>query len=187
MSANILNFLQELQKPSNKHLSPVIRSQIQDNSKPRALVEPVLVSSGKYSVKPIKGASSLSTQNNRQSMRKVKTLSGGHEPVINALNKELLGGESYPILTTALGIAAGAISGGGALLFTLATTGLSLANTASKVLARPGDEIWHIEEIGKNGTKAVYVSSFFIVDPYRKQAPTKGWLIHEEREEVTLS
>jgi len=72
-------------------------------------------------------------------------------------------------------------------LFTLATTGLSLANTTSKVLARPGDEIWHIEEIGKEGNKAIYLSAFSIVDPYRKQAPNKGWLIHEEREELVLS
>lgn len=99
----------------------------------------------------------------------------------------MLGGESYPILTTALGIASGVVSGGAGLIFTLATTGLALANTTTKVLARPNDEIWHIEEIGKIGNKAVYVSAFFIVDPFRKQSTSKGWLIHEEREELTLS
>ena len=54
-------------------------------------------------------------------------------------------------------------------------------------VARLDDEIWHIEEIGKEGNKAVYLSAFFIVDPYRKQALSKGWLIHEEREELILS
>jgi len=106
---------------------------------------------------------------------------------MKALNHELLGGDSYPVLTTALGIAGGVVSGGGSILFSVALTGLSLAQKASKVLARQGDEIWHIEEIGKDGKKAIYVSSFFIVDPYRKTSKSKGWLIHEERHELTLS
>jgi len=161
-------------------------SSLQDHSKPRALVETVMVANGKFAVKPVNGATSLTSPGNRQSRRKVSTLSTGTEHVVNKLNRELLGGESYPILTTALGIATGMVSGGASLLFTLATTGLSLARTTSKVLARPGDEIWHIEEIGKAGNKAIYVSAFFIVDPYRKQAPGKGWLIHEEREELVL-
>ncbi len=105
----------------------------------------------------------------------------------NKLNNELLGGESYPVLTATLDIATGVVSGGAGLLFTLATTGLTLANTTSRVLARTGDEIWHIEEIGKVGNKATYVSAFFIVDPFRKQTPGKGWLLHEEREEIILS
>jgi hypothetical protein len=187
MSSNIISQLQELQKKSNKKLNPTIISTLQDHAKPRALVEATLVSSGKFAIKPVKGTSSLSTINNRFSRRKVSTLQVSSIHALNKLNKELLGGESYPVLTTALGIAGGVISGGASLLFTLATTGLSLANTTSKVLARPGDEIWHIEEIGKEGNKAIYLSAFFIVDPYRKQAPNKGWLIHEEREELTLS
>jgi len=106
---------------------------------------------------------------------------------MKALNHELSGGDSYPVLTTALSIAGGLVSGGGSILFSIAVTGLSLAQKASKVLARQGDEIWHIEEIGKEGNKAIYVSSYFIVDPYRKTARSKGWLIHEERYELTLS
>lgn len=187
MSFNILSQLQELQRKSNNHLNPVVVSSIQDHAKPRALVETVLVSNGKFAVKPIKGASSLATPNNRQSKRKVSTLTVGNEHVTSKLNLELLGGETYPVLTAALGIATGPISAGAGLLFTIATTGLALANTTKRVLARPGDEIWHIEEIGKVGNKATYVSAFFIVDPFRKQAPNKGWLIHEEREELFLN
>jgi len=73
------------------------------------------------------------------------------------------------------------------ILFSATLTGLSLAQKASKVLARQGDEIWHIEEIGKEGDKAVYVSSYLIVDPYRKHSDSKGWLIHEERHELALN
>ena len=187
MVTNILSQLQELQRKSNNHLNPIVLSAIQDHVKPRALVETVLVANGKFTIKPVKGSSSLTTTNNRQFKRRVSTLTTGNEHVISKLNQELLGGENYPVLTAALGIATGAISGGAGLLFTMATTGLALANTTKRVLARPGDEIWHIEEIGKVGNKAMYVSAFFIVDPFRKQAPNKGWLIHEEREELPLN
>lgn len=111
----------------------------------------------------------------------------GNAHITSKLNQDLLGDESYPVLTAALGIATGIVSGGAGLFFTLATTGLTLGNTTRRVLARPGDEIWHIEEIGKIGNKPVYVSAFFLVDPYRKKAPNKGWLIHEEREELLLN
>ncbi len=109
------------------------------------------MANGKYIVKPVKGVSSLVTPNNRISRRKVRTLQSSSINALNKLNSELLGGESYPILTTALGIAGGAVSGSASLLFTLATTGFSLAKTTSKVLVRLDDEIWHIEEIGKEG------------------------------------
>jgi|GEM_PF-3527037 len=187
MSTDILNKLQTLQKNSNKRLSPVVKTIIHDNSKPRALVKSVLVANGNYATVPVKGAPSLTTSNNTDVNRRVRTFTAGSEHIVDKLNKDLLGGESYPILTTALGIATGAVSAGAGLVFTLANTGLSLANTASKVLARPGDEIWHHEKIGKEGDKIIYVSAFFIVDPYRRTSSTKGWLIHEEREEISLS
>lgn len=186
MSSAIISQLQELQKQSDKRLNKTVISQIHDHSKPRALVEYSLVSSGNFATKPVKGIDALKTANNRQSKRKVRTFSTGSEHVVSKLNKELLGGESYPVLTTALGIATSVVSGGAGLVFTLATTGISLAKTTNKVLARPGDEIWHLEEIGRVGNKAIYVSAFVIVDPYRKQTSEKGWLIHEEREEMTL-
>ncbi|VAW58188.1 hypothetical protein MNBD_GAMMA11-1042, partial [hydrothermal vent metagenome] len=44
-----------------------------------------------------------------------------------------------------------------------------------------------LKKLVKKGNKAIYVSSFFIVDPHRKTARSKGWLIHEERYELTLS
>jgi len=187
VSVDIVNQLHQLQEESGKSLSPVIVSYLQDSSRPRALVETVLVANGKWGVKPREGVSSLTKSANRQSIRKVKTLSPGFEHITKQLNTALLGGESYPVLTAVLGTVVGFASAGAGLLFTVATTGLSLANTIQRVLARTGDEIWHVEEIGKVGNKAMYVSSYFIVDPYRSQTPNKGWLIHEEREEVLLS
>lgn len=93
-------------------------------------------------------------------------------------------------MTTALGIANGFISAGGGILFSVATTALSLNTQSHRALARNGDEIWHMEEIGKvkDGAKyrAEYVSAFFIVDPFRKQSRSQGWLIHEERKNIIL-
>lgn len=140
---------------------------------------------------PKKGSESLLMASNRSSKRKVKTLfMGTHGNILQALNTELLGGQNYPILTTVLGTLAGAASSGTGLIFSAASAGYDSYRQAHRVLARDGDEIWHIEEIGKeqrNGQfKPVYVSSFFIADPHRNQTPSKGWLIHEERHELSL-
>ena len=103
-----------------------------------------------------------------------------------------MGGKNYPVLTAILGAGAGLVSGGAALLFSAGSTALSVAQKSHKVLARAGDELWKVEEIGKvrNGTafEVVHVSSYFLVDPYRKKPGTlHSWLIHEERKELTLS
>jgi hypothetical protein len=187
MSAEIINQLQELQENSNKKLSQIVVGYIQDHNLPRALVEPVMIANGKWAVKPVRGASSLLQTQKRESTRRVTVFNSGNEYIAGQLNTALLGGESYPILTTALSIAGGFASTLGGILFSVATTGLSLANTSRRVLARPGDEIWHVESIGKVNNKAIYVSSFILTDPFRRQSPCKGWLIHEEREEVILS
>lgn len=185
-SVNVLNQLNELQKYSGKSLNPVVRGYLQDREKPLSLVEMVMVSNGLWKAKPRNGVQSLTNPKNRQAIRRVKTLSAGKEQLINELNTNLLGGVSYPVLTAVLGTAAGIASGGAGLLFTAATTGLSLKNTVQRVLARTGDEIWQVEEIGKSGKTAVYVSSYFIVDPYRFQTQSKGWLIDERRIDVLL-
>ncbi|HEY9052682.1 MAG TPA: hypothetical protein VIQ03_14115 [Gammaproteobacteria bacterium] len=186
MSISVLSKLPELKPDINKRINAAVLSYIRDHAKPRVLVDSTLVANGKFITKPRHGSTSLSNPTNLQSIRKVHTLTIGKEHIINKLNIELSGGESYPILTTILGALGGAVTGGGSLLFSLATTGISIANPVQKVLARPGDEIWHVEQIGKANNKAVYVSAFFIVDPFRKQSTNKGWLIHEEREDITL-
>lgn len=187
MSTVLISQLSELRPISSRKLNPTVFALIQNHSAPRSLVESFLVANGKFAIKPVNGIQSLANRKNLQATRKVHTLSAGKEHIINKLNIELSGGKSYPILTAVLGVIGGAFSGGAGLLFTTATTGLSLANLVQDVLARPGDEIWHVEEIGKSENKATYVSAFFLVDPYRKQTPNKGWLIHEEREIIQLS
>jgi len=188
MSSTILNQLQNLQEPSGIHLDQVAITYIHDNSLPHALVKQVQIANGKWAVSARNGTASLSQLKNIQSVRKVSTLPAGVDSAMsNRLNLALLGGSSYPVLTAILGVAAGLGSMGAGLMFSALTTGISLTQTSRRVLARAGDEIWHVEEIGKFNNVAMYVSSFILVDPYRKQAPGKGWLIHESRDELILT
>jgi len=185
MSSDIIRNLEELQEHSHKFLDPRVIAVIKSNGSPITIVKYEQINY-KWVFVPTYGASKLLKKENTSSRRKTRTLFSESDPLIKTLNHELSGGDSYPVLTTALGIAGGFFSGGGSILFSAAVTGLSLAQKASQVLARHGDEIWHIEEIGKEGDNAVYVSSFLIVDPYRKHSDSKGWLIHEERHDLTL-
>lgn len=188
MSLAVLNKLQNLQEPSGKYLGQVVIGYIQDHSLPYVLVKREQIANARWAVKPRKGAASLSQPKNIQSIRKVSTIPAGIESAIAAkLNIDLLGGTSYPVLTAVMGVAAGLGSMGAGLFFSTLTTGISLQKTSRRVLARAGDEIWHVEEIGKFNNVATYVSSFILVDPYRKQAPGKGWLLHESRDELILS
>jgi hypothetical protein len=189
MSSQIISQLQPLKKKSGIRINPVAVSHIQSNDPPSALIRPYQIANMKWAVKPLNGASSLSKKENCSIRRKVRVLSPYQVNKIAVLNDALLGGRSYPILTAALGIVGGAVSAGAGLIFTVATTAISYSTTAQRILARAGDEIWHVEEIGREGDKPVYVSAYFIQDPYRAgtpQAPAKGWLIHEERKEVYL-
>lgn len=188
---NIVNHLEELQEPSRKWLPGLVVTALQEKTNPRKLVRNEVVAHANTAIKPIGGADSLSVAKNRQSARRTMTLPASMEDnKTYELNSALLKDNNYPILTTVLGAAAGFVSGGGALIFAATTTGISLSRKAQRVLARPGDEIWSVEEIGKYrsafGYKPMYVYALIIVDPYRKQAWSKGWLIHEERHELTL-
>jgi hypothetical protein len=192
----IIYNLSELQEQSNKRLKRSTVFGIQDRKNPRVLVKHQFIHATKLATKPIKGAELLLDPKNTQSLRKIRTMDPGQEGnFTSSLNTALLGGQSYPILDAVIGATVGVASGFAGLLFSAATTALDLQKTSQRVLARSGDEIWHVEEIGKvrNGSsyKAVYVSSYFIVDPFRghslhTHSNGKGWLIHEEREELTL-
>lgn len=191
MALEVVDQLEELKPASNKSLNPKIVSRLQDHDVPLALVKRELVANNKWIVKPRKGTESLIHSGNHRSKRRVRSLGvGADSHLLPVLNTELLGGQSYPVLTAVLGAAAGPVSGGGALLFSAVSAGVDTAKQTYRVLARDGDEIWHIEEIGKesrNGVFApVYVSSFFVVDPYRVHFSPKGWLIHEERLDISL-
>jgi hypothetical protein len=105
-----------------------------------------------------------------------------------SLNTALLGGEQYPILNFVLGTAAGVVSGGVGFVFSVATTALSLNQTAQRILARGGDELWQVEQIGRAGRDVVHVGAYFLYDPFRNSAfrSGNGWLIHEERTVLTV-
>jgi hypothetical protein len=61
-------------------------------------------------------------------------------------------------------------------------TALSAAKTSARVLARDGDEIWRVEEIGKVRSQPTYLLAYFLVDPFRSRSMNhKGWLLHEAR------
>jgi len=195
MTEAILNKLEVLQKDSSQHLSPVTIANSIPHSKSKLCKKKVIANANIASL-VIKGASSLLQPGNRRYVEKLTTMPASMETnaLIN-LNAALLGGKSYPVLTATLGTAAGIGSFGAGLIFAVAATGLNLAQTSQKALARTGDEIWQIEEIGKvldnrvfssGGYKAVHVLSYFLVDPYRHTAPRKGWLIHEDRSDITL-
>lgn len=200
MSNEILNSLPHLQPDSGVQLPTRAIGQI--TSQPTWSY--VLITLGGRSASnpqlvPRNGTSSLSTRSNISNVRKIKTLPMMEEEnFTDTLNVGLQGGQSYPVLTTVagtvLGFALGPIGGAGALvgglLFTTATTGVSLSRTARKVMGRGGDEIWHVEEIGRSRSNAIHVSSFFLVDPFRVGDPQvnsrKAWLIHEDRNVLSL-
>lgn len=111
---------------------------------------------------------------------------------IERLNVALQGGKSYPILSLISGAIVGAASSGVGLLFSTTSTVASMSKYTHRVLARPGDQIWKVEELGKvkSGSEyqAVHVLSFFVIDPFRDGSKfrNRGWLIHEERTDVDL-
>ena len=197
MSTSVLDRLQELRPDSKIRLTnslPTAFSLYLQNNKgvrPLELVYSKMIANAHWTSVPYKGGKALLQKQGRQAIRKVMTLQPGFESNFTySLNTALLGGNGYPVLTAVLGTAAGIASFGAGLFFAAATTGISMSQKARRVLARGGDEIWQVEEIGRvrdgSGYKAMHVNSYFIVDPYRRQSFTKGWLIHEERSEVTL-
>ncbi|WP_347330851.1 hypothetical protein [Marinimicrobium locisalis] len=184
--ASPLTYLKELQPSSGKHLPKNVHHIIKLNREPMSLVRRELVANGQFNLLP---KNDISHPSGQQSARKSHVFPQvGEDSNLMALNHALSGGDSYPILTATLGVGAGIASFGAGLVFSAATTAVSLNQRSHRILARPGDEIWNVEEIGKvsegGASKVIYVSSFFIVDPYREQAHGKGWLIHEERMEV---
>lgn len=183
--------LQELQKDSGKRIpDSVITGMTLSLTRARyQLIRARKNPSGAgFLYEPTDGVSSL--LKNTQSIRKLMTVSpaSNEDSFTFTLNTALLGGTSYPILTAVLGTIAGVASMGAGLLFTAASTALSVAQTSQRVLARAGDELWQVEEIGKVKSDVVHVGSYFLVDPYRGrgQSRIKGWLIHEERTELDV-
>lgn len=146
---------------------------------------------------PTNGANSLLNPNNITSRRRLMVLDQEtSQNFTHSLNDALSGSDNYPVLTAVLGVAAGLASFGAGLLFTASTTALSLAQPNHRVLARGGDQLYQVEEIGKvinhnifsaDSVDIVHISAIFLVDPHRNNyRGIKSWLIHEERQILTL-
>jgi len=205
MSTKILNQLATLRENSNKHLATnIIRGFYATLSSkglnPIQLIVQEQIANANWIYKPRYNSDSLLQFENRHFVRRIRTLTAGQENNFTFnLNTTLLGGSSYPVLTAILGTAAGIASFGGGLLFAAATTALNSSQLSRRVLARAGDEIWQVEEIGKvpnSGIlsssdapyKAIHINSYFLFDPFRERQYMvgKGWLIHEERNTLIL-
>ncbi|WP_454063421.1 hypothetical protein [Candidatus Nitrospira salsa] len=120
--------------------------------------------------------------------RKLLSFNPKNEKFRKSVNKDLSGGESYPILTTFLGISVGFVSGGAGLVWTGITTAVSLANDPQPVRVRDGDEVHQIEIVGVRNGKIEHLEWLILIDPFRVKANRniKQWIIHDERREVHL-
>lgn len=127
-------------------------------------------------------------------IEKVMTIDNPDQGFPAKLNKELLGGESYPVWSAIIGTVSGLADGVGALagvLYSLGSTTFDYNRRTTNVLARNCDEIWHLEQIGKMKNThffssdewvAVHIDSYILYDPFRGKSPQKGWLLGESRQ-----
>ncbi len=121
------------------------------------------------------------------SKRRLFNFDTAHSRFQQSVNKELGGGRSYPILTGLLSIGAGIVSGGAGIIFTLITSAADAGRQVQPVMARLGDELWQVEQVGKVKGKVVHVEYFVLWDPYRRQANVPSeWIIHEDRHDVVV-
>lgn len=178
--------LQELRAESGKRLPDHVIHGITRFAPDRKLPVQLTIANGRPVAKWGGGAGGGALR----SEQKFKTL--GPEPNDNLalqLNDALLGGADYPILGAVMGTAVGVGTGGAGFLFTVATTALSVAKSTRRVLARDGDELWRVEEIGKVLRAGLPVptllTAYFLVDPFRGQSSgSRGWLLHEARYDI---
>ena len=104
-----------------------------------------------------------------------------------SLNRELAGGESYPVLGTFGGIGLGLVSGPAGIAFSLGVLLLDQSRTVQPVRARAGDEIWHVEQLARQGNNVYHVEYFVLIDPYRRlevNQVQQEWIVHEERRRI---
>lgn len=194
MTTTILNQLHELRPETGvKALGDMrgLKMYLQETGRaPLLLVKPKIFQ-GNVIYEPLAPQQSLAGQEGRVAHRKAITLPNVIENNYTfLLNNALLGGRNYPLLASVSGFGAGFLSGGAGFIFSAVATGVSLKNTTHRILARGGDELWQMEEIGKFKKGGSYVPmhvlAYFLVDPFRGTNNRKVWLIHEERKELVL-
>jgi hypothetical protein len=120
--------------------------------------------------------------------RKLIVFGERNENFRRSVNVDLSGGESYPLLTTALGVGVGFISGGAGLAWTGLTTAISLSRDNQPVRVRNGDEVHQVEIVGVSGGKIMHLEWLILIDPFRVRAnrEIKQWIIHDQRNEIHL-
>lgn len=194
MNSPVLNQLHELRPETGiKVLGDMkgLRLYLRDTGRtPLLLINPKIVS-GQVVYEPAISLDNLAVKESRVAQRKAMTLPNVVEDNYTfMLNNSLSGGRDYPLLTSVAGFGMGLLSGAAGLIFSAAATGVSLGKTTHRILARGGDELWQMEEIGKSKKGGSYVPvhvlSYFLVDPFRGAHNRKVWLIHEERQELVL-
>jgi hypothetical protein len=87
-------------------------------------------------------------------------------------------------MKTVLGALAALGSGGAGTLFGAASSVLVPGHGLTRILARGGDEIWRVEELGTFHGKPTYLVAYLLQDPFRTQGKgDRVWLLHESRYE----
>ncbi len=129
--------------------------------------------------------------------KRMLAFSNANKGFLEIVNKDLAGGDSFPVLKAVLGVATGVVSFGAGLAFTVLTTASEISQSKSPVLARFGDEVWREEKIGKTVSSSffgkdrqvgVHIARYFLEDPFRRQrniVPYK-WLVVEKRTDLFL-
>jgi len=120
--------------------------------------------------------------------RRLLTFGAANDAFRQSLNTQLGGGESSPVLTTALGIGLGLASGGAGIAFSVLATSIDLQRTNQPVRARRGDVIDKTEVLGQRNGKVYHWETYILVDPLRTQPQYQPgqWVIHGQLREVSF-
>ena len=196
MSQSFINQLPRLRRESGKRLpTSTIYGFSAHSGGQNRLISPQM-GRGRIIHVPANGLSNL--LRGLRSVQKVLTFTSSNRSFMNSLNEDLQGRETFPWLLFGLGLVfiplgtVGTVTG---VVFAAATTAIDGSRQTTQVMARAGDEIWHVEEVGRTFEDniisedrwvATHISSYFLVDPHRRHLREKGWLIHEGRREIIL-
>jgi hypothetical protein len=186
MNTSMLQKLPELGQPTSARLPQSIRDGFMVYSSQRFLLIKVHFEGAGRNLhyRPAPGIN-LGLKNS--SKRRLFNFDADHAKFQKTVNRQLAGGESYPILTGLLSIGAGIASFGAGTVFTLVTAAADSGRQVQTVMARLGDELWQVELVGKKKGKIVHVEYFVLWDPYRRDAEVPSdFIIHEERREVVV-
>ncbi|MGB3850492.1 MAG: hypothetical protein WA958_11040 [Tunicatimonas sp.] len=198
MSQSIIRQLPRLRRESGKHLptSTIYGFSAHPGGQTR-LISPQ-ARRGRIVQVPGSGIGNL--LRGLRSVQKVMTFTASNRSFMNSLNEDLQGGDTFPWLLFGLGLVfipiVGAVGTVGGVVFAASTTAIDSSRRTTQVMARVGDEIWHVEEVGRTFEDnyiredrwlATHISSYFLVDPHRRHLREKGWLLHEDRKEIELS